>query len=83
MKALISFYAAVLGLLFICSIPCRAHNGQTAYAIPISGITIDGNLEEWPEDLKKYPIEWVNPSSREKLTPRRTGRFFGVLPYWL
>jgi len=41
--------------------PCHAHTGETAYAIPLSDITVDGNLDDWPEDLYKYPIEWVSP----------------------
>jgi len=29
-----------------------AHNGDhTAYAIPISGITLDGRLDDWPDRL--------------------------------
>ncbi|GJM30046.1 MAG: hypothetical protein DHS20C17_26810 [Cyclobacteriaceae bacterium] len=36
-----------------------AHNGAIAYAYPIEGITVDGNLDEWPLDLMQYPIEFV------------------------
>ncbi|MCH2661948.1 carboxypeptidase regulatory-like domain-containing protein [bacterium] len=40
-----------------------AHNGDhTAYAIPISGITIDGRLDDWPERMAVYPIAWVSPT---------------------
>ncbi len=29
----------------------------SAVAMPISGITIDGRLDDWPEDLEPYPIQ--------------------------
>lgn len=29
---------------------------ETAYAIPLTGIQIDGNLDDWPEDMIRYPI---------------------------
>jgi len=29
---------------------------ETAYAIPLKGIKIDGNLDDWPEDMIRYPI---------------------------
>lgn len=45
----------------------EAHNGKTAYAIPISDITIDGKLDDWPQEMATYPIEWV--SSFYKSTP--------------
>ena len=39
-----------------------AHNGDhTAYAVPITGITIDGRLDDWPERMAVYPIAWVSP----------------------
>ncbi|WP_340066793.1 serine hydrolase [Ascidiimonas aurantiaca] len=32
-------------------------NGEMAYAYPITNITVDGNIADWPEELKKYSIE--------------------------
>ena len=41
----------------------HAHNeDHTAYAIPITGITIDGRLDDWPERMAVYPIAWVSTS---------------------
>ena len=39
----------------------------TAYAVPLSGITIDGQLDDWPAELTRYPIDWISPAY--KLTP--------------
>jgi len=34
-----------------------AHNEDyTAYAIPLQGITIDGKLDDWPENMNRYPL---------------------------
>jgi len=50
---------STLGLtLMLCStgIVHAHHGGATAYAIPLTGITIDGNLDDWPEEMIRYPI---------------------------
>ena len=41
--------------------------GETAYAIPLSAITIDGKLDDWPQQMAIYPIDWI--SSLYKPTP--------------
>ena len=46
-----------LALLLTLSIPLSAHNGWVATAVPISGITVDGDLSDWPAGMKQYPIE--------------------------
>ena len=33
-----------------------AHNGRSAIAIPLENITIDGDLSDWPPDMRRYPI---------------------------
>lgn len=33
-----------------------AHNGQIAHAYPLSPITVDGDLSDWPKGVAKYPI---------------------------
>jgi len=33
-----------------------AHNGALAYAYPISNITVDGDLNDWPDGMIRYPI---------------------------
>ena len=39
-----------------------AHNeDHTAHAIPITGITIDGRLDDWPKQMAVYSIDWVSP----------------------
>jgi len=43
----------------ICPDAVMAHNGAVALAYPIDGITIDGNLDDWPDDMRRYPIAMV------------------------
>jgi len=44
-------------LLFLLpSLPAQAHNGKIALAYPVEGIVIDGDLSEWPEGIRIYPI---------------------------
>ncbi len=31
-------------------------SAATAYAVPLKNITIDGNLDDWPEDMVRYPV---------------------------
>ncbi len=45
-----------LTIFCIKSQPCFCGNGAIAYAYPIKNITVDGNLSDWPKDLKKYKI---------------------------
>ncbi|MEW6750324.1 MAG: two-component regulator propeller domain-containing protein [Candidatus Latescibacterota bacterium] len=36
--------------------PAWGHSGNVALALPVSGITVDGYLSEWPGDLPQYPV---------------------------
>jgi len=42
---------------------------MTAYAIPLTGITIDGKLDDWPEEMAIYPIGWVSPQYYTRRPP--------------
>ena len=55
------FVSAVWTALFFC-LPSsvQAHNGAVAIAVPVEGIEIDGNLADWPEGMRRYPIVWEN-----------------------
>jgi ligand-binding sensor domain-containing protein len=53
---LISRIIASLLLLLVLSLPAHAHNGAVAIAVPLEGIAIDGELDDWPEGMKRYPI---------------------------
>ncbi len=44
------------GLLLSGLQTAYAHSGTTALAYPVQGITIDGDLSDWPTDLAVYPI---------------------------
>ena len=51
----------------------EAHNGRVGIAVPIDGIEIDGDLSDWPEDVKSYSI--VLTGSGE--SPREAADFRG------
>ena len=64
-----------LSSLIICllalSTATHAQNGAAATAMPISGITVDGDLSDWPESLTQFPISYPEsgdpPQSPEDL----------------
>ena len=37
--------------------PSHSHNGAVAIAVPVEGIVVDGDLSDWPEGMREYPIE--------------------------
>jgi len=47
--------AAAAALLCLPQAP-QAHNGAIAVAFPVSGITLDGDLSDWPDGLVRYSI---------------------------
>lgn len=58
------FYKAcyVLVLVFlqlIINSRLSAHNGAIGYAYPVSGITIDGDLRDWPTNIERYNMERI------------------------
>jgi len=44
-------------LLFVLPHSAQAHNGAVAIAVPVEGITVDGDLSDWPEGMTRYEIE--------------------------
>jgi hypothetical protein len=42
----------------ILSPSTQGSNGQAATAVPLSGITVDGDLSDWPDTLREYPISY-------------------------
>ena len=36
-----------------------AHNGAIAYALPVSGITVDGDVSDWPSSMTRYTLNNV------------------------
>jgi signal transduction histidine kinase/ligand-binding sensor domain-containing protein/CheY-like chemotaxis protein len=47
---------ATLALAVAAPLPSGAHNGAIAVAGPVDAITIDGDLQDWPETLTRYAI---------------------------
>ncbi|MBI2506330.1 MAG: SpoIIE family protein phosphatase [Candidatus Latescibacteria bacterium] len=64
-----------LYVLCLCSIaalwptPTHAHNGAFAIAVPVAGITIDGDFSDWPAGMTRYPIalleDGVSPRDKQ------------------
>jgi serine phosphatase RsbU (regulator of sigma subunit)/ligand-binding sensor domain-containing protein len=70
--------AWIMGLLlFGLSLPARAHHEKTAYAIPLEDIVIDGLLDDWPEEMAIYPIDWVHPTAYKTTPPDGPKDFTG------
>ena len=42
--------------LILCAAETEAHNGAVALVWPLDGITVDGDLSDWPEDLPRYEL---------------------------
>ena len=72
-QALIWGRLRLLLLLVLTSTPVHAHNGKVAIAVPVSGITVDGDLSDWPEGMTKYAIELTETLQ----TPRGDDDFSG------
>ena len=81
MKAFTTYLA--LSLVFgYAGVSHAHHGGVTAYAIPLTGIQIDGDLDDWPEDMIRYPIlnygqvygpadiDRANSATRAEFSPR-------------
>ncbi|XLS29031.1 serine hydrolase [Flavobacteriaceae bacterium M23B6Z8] len=55
-------------LLFLCTFICLffsknsilGNNGSVAYIYPVSNISIDGNLNDWPADIQKIPLQNIH-----------------------
>ena len=48
----------ILGLVLLLVLPhsTQAHNGSVAVAVPLEGITVDGDFADWPEGMEQYPV---------------------------
>jgi len=57
MRALPEFLWRITLLSLLLSLPVQAHNGAVAIAVPVEGITVDGDLSDWPEGMRKYSIQ--------------------------
>jgi hypothetical protein len=53
---ILRFSPVIALLLIFVAIPATAHNGAVALVEPLSGIAVDGDLADWPDDLRRYPI---------------------------
>ena len=50
------FLFLLTGLFYLGTTPVFAHNGALARAVPIEGITVDGDFSDWPEGMERYAI---------------------------
>lgn len=69
MKSAITFLFLCIPLLMGLPHMSQAQNRGTAYAIPMSGISIDGSVEDWPEGMIETPIDWVSPRFHNPVPP--------------
>ena len=53
----------------------NAHNGRAFIATPVSGITIDGDLSDWPSEMASHPISIAYLFDGKPETDDFTGRF--------
>ena len=56
-----SFLTVLPALLISGPGAVLAHNHSQANLLPVAGITIDGDLDDWPADIARHPITWVHP----------------------
>jgi len=49
---------------FSFSKPSEASNGAITYAVPATGIVVDGELADWPKNIVKHPLSFTNGSVR-------------------
>ena len=49
-------HALPLLILLLSTLPLYGHSGAVAVAVPIAGITLDGDLSDWPEGMRSYDI---------------------------
>ena len=67
--------ALVASLLLLTALPLFAHNGAVAIAVPVEGITVDGDLSDWPEDMARHPMRQLTAGPRLAGEDDFTGRF--------
>ena len=57
---------------FASPLPDLAHNGAVVIAVPVEGITLDGDLSDWPEDMtaNAYPVDSASYNMRNTYSMR-------------
>ena len=58
-KSLFCLFFFIYGILMSAMV--YGSNGKIAYAYPMDGIMIDGQLQDWPSDIIKYKLEFFFP----------------------
>ncbi len=61
-RRLVCFVAAML----IGSYAAYGHNDAVGIAFPAKGITVDGDLGDWPAGLRTYPIERIESGDKPR-----------------
>jgi len=54
----------ILALILLSVWPLFAHNGAVAVAMPVDGITVDGDLSDWPDGLATHEITFPEYGDR-------------------
>ena len=51
--------AFLFPLLLLTAAPASSHNGEVALAVPVNGITVDGDLSDWPASVNVHGVNHV------------------------
>src|SRR4051794_9996011 len=58
------FVGLVAAAVILVASPTYGQNGAVGIAYPAKGIAIDGNLGDWPSDLRTYPIDRIESGDK-------------------
>jgi CubicO group peptidase (beta-lactamase class C family) len=53
-------YALLYLLCYLLPSPTYADNGARAFVFPLTGVTVDGDLRDWPATLKRYAVDYYH-----------------------
>ena len=59
LKTSFNLLLIAIPLIIVSGYSAIAHNGAIAYALPLSGITVDGEISDWPSGMTRYTLSNV------------------------
>ena len=69
------YTASALSAVALIGSIAFGHNGAATFATPLSNITIDGDLSDWPDSIKRHPIKNVEFGSAPESDEDLSGQF--------
>ncbi|MEW6751410.1 MAG: two-component regulator propeller domain-containing protein [Candidatus Latescibacterota bacterium] len=67
--------ALLAASLLLVALPARAHNGAVALVVPVEGITLDGEVSDWPTGMRRHPLGLAEYGVRPRDTEDFEGSF--------